>query len=714
MGRVRGLIQYSAKLRRVSFLIGVLLIVGVFSPYVPFHQAEELNNEIRVALFVDNGNSYQHTVPMVTLSSETGMRIEGESGLFQNIGEAAYIRFSVDQYYLIAGETDKSSSARKISQQLSQNGYDNSIISLVINNTQVFRVITGSEAELASIVQQQDEIRGQANLETKVAGRYRLQAGSFSSLDEANQRLAQIQGQDVAAYLTQVHQNNETLYQVWVGDEKSTEEQARLQQELQQALPTIPLQPVTAEEYIVYTETVLLSSETEKIPYYWISPQRKVTIVPQEAGIVPLIGVEERYDRTYRGEIELSRYYNKLTVVNVLPLDHYLYSVVGTEMSSGWPVEALKAQAIMSRNFAYINVLRNKYGIAHLSDTTYEQAYHGYAREADDVRKSVEATKGEFLTYKGKIFSTFYHSNAGGMTAQGQEVWGFPLEHHTSGASKDIYPETVQVTWYRVQDTEGNMGYVSSQYVDKTTQATDLGFPYGEVNVTSLNYRSGPSTDHSLIGSLQQGERIVIFDEVKQNNAYSWINGPFSSREVMDGINGRSIQEKQPILGPVTSLRVTERGPSGRALKMEANGQPIITTSPDAHRSVFKEGGEVSLRSTKFEVESTGEFTVLGASGNQVNYPQQGGQAAQLYTLSNSKGQGTSVNPKGDQFAVIDQSKKLRIVSKEPAFRFHGFGFGHGLGASQWGIRAMAGDGYDYRQILQHYFHKDAVVEKRY
>jgi stage II sporulation protein D len=713
MGRVKGLTHYPSQWRKISVLLAVLLIVGGLPPFISFYQAQEPNQNIRVALFVDNGSGYQNTVPMVSISSETGIEIKGETGTFQNIDEATYIRFSIDQFYLIAGEYTSSNEARQISQQLSQKGLENSIISLIKNNTKVFRVITGSEAAVASLTKQQGEIKNALNREARIAGSYRVQAGSFSNLDEAKQRMTALQSADFATYLAQVHQNNETLYQVWVGDEINTDAQAKLQQDLQQAFPNISLQPAKAEEYIVLTVTVLLGSQTEEVPYYWISPHRKATVVPQESGIVPLLEVAERSGRSYRGQMELSLYRNKFTVVNVLPLDHYLYSVVGTEMASGWPIEALKAQAVMSRNYAHINMKGNKYGIAHLSDTVYEQAYHGYNREAEDVRKAVDATKGEFLTYKGQIFSTFYYSNAGGMTAQGQEVWGFMLENHSSVVSEDIYPETVQVTWYRVQDERGNMGYVSSDYVNKTTNLTAFGLSYGEVNIASLNYRSGPSTDHRLIGSLKQGQRLIIIEEVKQNNSYSWISGPFSSQEIMDSINQRSIQEKQPISRPVTSLQVTERGPSGRVIKMEANGQVVLTSSPDAHRSAFKEGGKISLRSTKFEVEAMGEFAVLGAGGNQISYPKQSGQPAELQAVS-QQGKSSSVNPGGDQFAIVNQLDQLRIASKEPTFRFHGNGYGHGLGASQWGIRAMAGKGYEYRQILQHYFHKDAIIEKKY
>lgn len=692
--------------------MALVFILGVILSFNSNDQAkgQTLNNEIRVALFVNNGSGYQNTVPMITVHSETGIELKGETGSFQNIGAAKYMRFSLDQFHLIAAETKQSSEARKISQQLSQEGFENSIITLVKNKEQIYRVITGSAADMTQILKKQEEILSKTKQQSKVAGPYRLQAGSFTSLAEANQRLLDIQSHDVTSYLVQVRKEGQLLYQVWIGDEVSEE----AQKELQHSLPDLSLQPVTSEEYLIYVKAVILGAVQEEIPYYWASPNKKTTILSQDSGIVPLLTVEERFNRKYRGEIELSRYKNQFTVVNILDLDHYLYSVVGTEMSSGWPIEALKAQAIMSRNFAYVNMLQNKYGIAHLSDTVYEQAYHGFSREATDVRQAVEATRGEFITYKGKIFSTYYYSNAGGMTALGDEVWGFNLENHSSVSSNDVYPETIQVNWYRVQDSQGKMGYVSSQYINKVSETSKLGFNYGVINVPSLNYRSGPSTDHQLIGTLKEGERVIIFEEVKQNNSYSWLSGPFNAQEIMEGINSRSIQQAQPIRTPVYSLQVTERGPSGRVLKMEANGQAVLVSSPDAHRSIFREGGNVNLRSTKFEVESMGEYTVLAAGGNTVSYPQSNGSPAQLYALTGSNSQAAPVNPKDGQFAIINREGKLRIASKGPTFRFRGFGFGHGLGASQWGIRAMAGDGYDYHQILQHYFHKDAVIEKKY
>lgn len=702
------------KSRGFAACLVVFVCVGVWLSFFSTTQVNAQGEGIRVALFVDKGvdGGYRNTVPIVSIGSDTGMELYGPSGAFDNIGEAHYLRFSLDQYYLIAGETKKASEARQISQLLAQQGFANVILEYNQSNEQVYRVITGSGANLQAISKVQQDVKAKTNRDARVAGPFRVNAGSFVTMQEATQRLTQIQSNGYTAHVAQVRNENGLSYQVWVGDEVSAQAQAALQENLATAFPNLSFQPANAQEYIIYAKTSM--SNSQEVPFYFITPHQKVTVVPSPSGITPVLKVEERENRSYRGKMELSRYMDKLTVVNTLPLEHYLYSVVGTEMAPGWPIEALKAQAVMSRNFAYLHLQQNKYGVAHLSDTVFEQAYYGFGREADDVRQAVEATQGEYLTYKGSIFSTFYFSNAGGMTADGLEVWGNPLETHQPVQSNDRYPETVQATWYRVQDEQGKIGYVIDQYINKLNEKSASGFPIGTVNTSSLNYRSGPSTEHALIGSLNQGDRVIIFDEAKQNNAYSWIAGPFTGHDVSQMINKRAATAgTSPVLSQaVRSLKVTERGPSGRVLSMEGNGQTIHYGSPDGHRSIFNDGNS-SLRSTKFEVEAMGEFAILGASGQLVEYPTPQGQKANVSVLSAGSSRGIEVNGYQDQFAVLNQQGNIRITTKEPSFRLHGQGYGHGLGASQWGSRAMALEGYNYRQILQHYFHNNSVVERK-
>jgi stage II sporulation protein D len=56
----------------------------------------------------------------------------------------------------------------------------------------------------------------------------------------------------------------------------------------------------------------------------------------------------------------------------------------------------------------------------------------------------------------------------------------------------------------------------------------------------------------------------------------------------------------------------------------------------------------------------------------------------------------------GPQYLRSLKIKRLRKV--DDSFYFEGYGWGHGVGLCQWGAKAMADNGFDYRQILRFYF----------
>ena len=53
----------------------------------------------------------------------------------------------------------------------------------------------------------------------------------------------------------------------------------------------------------------------------------------------------------------------------------------------------------------------------------------------------------------------------------------------------------------------------------------------------------------------------------------------------------------------------------------------------------------------------------------------------------------------------ITNDKKLKITSPDKTIlQINGKGLGHRLGMSQWGAKALADKGQNYKQILQHYY----------
>ncbi|MCC8044667.1 MAG: SpoIID/LytB domain-containing protein, partial [Clostridiales bacterium] len=100
----------------------------------------------------------------------------------------------------------------------------------------------------------------------------------------------------------------------------------------------------------------------------------------------------------YEGELYIYRMDGGLALVNVLTLRKYLYGVVASEMPSGYPTEALKAQAVCARTYA-LQCLENhkkEKKIADLDDSVRFQVYNNY-HAADSSREAVDQTDGEIL-----------------------------------------------------------------------------------------------------------------------------------------------------------------------------------------------------------------------------------------------------------------------------------------------------------------------------
>ena len=56
--------------------------------------------------------------------------------------------------------------------------------------------------------------------------------------------------------------------------------------------------------------------------------------------------------KRYSGILNLFVLDSEILLINILGIEKYLSSVVGSEMPAKWPLEALKAQAIASRTYA--------------------------------------------------------------------------------------------------------------------------------------------------------------------------------------------------------------------------------------------------------------------------------------------------------------------------------------------------------------------------
>jgi len=125
-------------------------------------------------------------------------------------------------------------------------------------------------------------------------------------------------------------------------------------------------------------------------------------------------------DKRYAGKLKIFISDNDILIVNVLGIEKYLSSVVGSEMPAKWPLEALKAQAIASRTYALKQKGNNQYDIY---TSNKNQVYSGLEARTNKTSRAVNSTRSLVLTYKNKLINSLFHSSSAGMTENSQDVW---------------------------------------------------------------------------------------------------------------------------------------------------------------------------------------------------------------------------------------------------------------------------------------------------
>jgi stage II sporulation protein D len=143
--------------------------------------------------------------------------------------------------------------------------------------------------------------------------------------------------------------------------------------------------------------------------------------------LIPQRGLLRANGRPYRGLLEIERTPSgRITVVNEVDLESYLYGVIKAEMDPRWPAEAVRAQAVAARTLAVQRMLAHPsvpgagFG---LPATTDAQVYLGAAAEDPAATAAVEATRGLVITFAGQPIFAAYHSNSGGHTEDSENVW---------------------------------------------------------------------------------------------------------------------------------------------------------------------------------------------------------------------------------------------------------------------------------------------------
>jgi stage II sporulation protein D len=128
-----------------------------------------------------------------------------------------------------------------------------------------------------------------------------------------------------------------------------------------------------------------------------------------------------------------ARYHGTLLVtpehlINLLPLELYVAGVVAAEVSPDWPLEALKAQAVVSRTFAYRKMLAAREQPYDVRDTVMDQRFL-LSDPHPAVERAVRGTRDQLILYRNRPIEAFFHSCSGGRTERSGSVFQADLPY---------------------------------------------------------------------------------------------------------------------------------------------------------------------------------------------------------------------------------------------------------------------------------------------
>lgn len=372
--------------------------------------------------------------------------------------------------------------------------------------------------------------------------------------------------------------------------------------------------------------------------------KKKIIITPAEGAKLKVLSITRQNIRpSYRHTLQVTWNKSGLLLMNKLPLEEYLYAVVPSELSTSNEMDALKAQAVCARSYAYQQMKSTRYDKYHadLDDSVACQVYNNVPEDSRS-RKAVNSTRGMVITdKKGAVIQAYYYSTSWGYSASGQDVWNTP--------SKVSYlKECFQITEKSrkksgIQSLNLSQEESFEKFIRDTACDTyDSDSEWYRWNVT-ISRKSLSSRIDAALASCYAANPALVLTQKK---------------------DGSYVQKSVKSLGTLKKIRVEKREKSGLVTELVLIGK----------KGVVKVCTQYNIRK------------VLAPLYESVYY-------------NHGKSKTTMSLLPSAAFYIVDAVK-----DNEAVFQFVGGGFGHGAGMSQCGAGKMAELGKDYKEILAHYF----------
>ena len=223
---------------------------------------------------------------------------------------------------------------------------------------------------------------------------------------------------------------------------------------------------------------------------------------------------EEKYSNDVHEPELIKAYNNKTNDVMVIDFEEYLKGVVASEMPAEFNTEALKAQAVSARTYLLYRLKKYPDGqpehadapvctsihcqVWSSKDELIQSHYDGWYDEyRDKIEEAVESTKGQILTYEGKIIEPLYHSTSGGRTENSEDVFSAAVPYLRSVDSP--YESKSPKLNSSIKITTG-------EFIDKIESV------YGAMDITESNL-----DEKIVLGEVSEGGRVktLIIDNTQ-------------------------------------------------------------------------------------------------------------------------------------------------------------------------------------------------------
>ena len=390
----------------------------------------------------------------------------------------------------------------------------------------------------------------------------------------------------------------------------------------------------------------------------------------------------------YRGTLTLIRAGSKFTVVNEVDLENYLRGILKIEMNPEWHQEALKAQAILARTYAVRNRGRFAARGFDLCATQNSQIYRGVNGEDPRTDKAIADTKGQILTYGGKPASIFYHSDSGGATANVSHVWGGSIPY-LQGKPEVVEYQSPYSQWHAVVSP-----------ADVARILGKIGHNVGAVKNVEVVQRDAAG-------------RAVTLRFTGDRGAVNATAHAFRMAAGSSVLRSTNFSIGEPHLRPG---RTAEAVPAKPVEPPKAE-QPAAAVKPIESLDDFGRNTDPLIEMTKRDVFTKDElYDMIMNPDKRGDYLQLGLERLRAANATIQQ-EVQPVLPTKPAPSVQTPAQGAPVVVALPAnvpqgqFLFVGAGWGHGVGMSQWGAKAMADRGSKCADILLHYFPGTSIAQ---